>query len=451
ARNGRTAQERAAAAAQVLEHALEETETPEVRVEEKDDVAVVYVGRRPVIQLGPEDAAANGDASLSVHAAAVTAKIRDAIKAERQRSAIATTVFSFSLVVFSALIAFLLLRKIGELAERFRAWMEEHPEKLPSLKVREIEVVQASAVRGGLEVGVSGAKLVAQLGIAYAWVIIALSLFESTRGYTERLTGFVLTPVSALMGRVASALPLLVLAFITVLVVGVALRFVRLFFGSVSRGETHLGWMPKDLATPTSFLVRFGIVVVSLVIAAPLITGTDDGALSRAGVISLVALGLAATPILASAASGIAVVFGRRISVGDVAVVAGKTGRVRATTMLEVILEDEDGCEIHVPHLLSLIHPMQVLGRSPPVVAELVVSPRGGLAKALDLIVEAAGRVGARPRVDVVSLDADGARVRVAVLTNTTDAKNKLLCTLSEALEQNGIPLGRTGPGSGAA
>ena len=95
----------------------------------------------------------------------------------------------------------------------------------------------------------------------------------------------------------------------------------------------------------------------------------------------LVALGLAATPILASAAAGIAVVFGRRVSIGDYAIVAGRTGKVKATTMLEVMLEDDDGCAIHVPHLLSLIHPTKVLGRSPPVVVELVVSSDSALAR----------------------------------------------------------------------
>ena len=442
-RAGKTAQERAAAAAQVLDRALEEPETPEVRFDEKDDVAVVYVGARPIIQLGPEDAVAAGDASLAVHAAGTVARVRDALKAERQRSAIATTVFSFSLVVFSALVAFLLLRQIGKLAERMRGWMEAHPERMPVLRVRDIEVVQASAVRGGLSVALSAASIFAQLGIGYAWILIALSLFESTRSYTEKLTGFVLTPVSALMGRVVSALPLLVIALITVLVVGVAMRFVRLFFGSVSRGETQLGWLPKDLAAPTSFLVRCGIVVVSLVVASPLVTGSDEGTLSRAGVVALCALGLAATPILASAAAGIAVVFGRRVSVGEFAIVGGRTGKVVATTMLEVRLEDEDGCETHVPHLLSLLHPMRILGRSPPVDGELTVAPIAPLAKTLDLLAEAAARTGARPRVEVLGIDSEGAHLRVTVTTSTTDAKNKLLCNMSEALQQNGVALGR--------
>ena len=54
--------------------------------------------------------------------------------------------------------------------------------------------------------------------------------------------------------------------------------------------------------------------MVALVLAAPMLTGTDDGALSRVGVAVLVALGLASTPVLASVAAGLPPAFGRRLA-----------------------------------------------------------------------------------------------------------------------------------------
>jgi small-conductance mechanosensitive channel len=442
-RGGRSADQRAAEATKVLERLVEEAEVPEVRVQVENDTAVVFGGKSPIIQLGPDDAAAAGDASLGVHAEAVAGKVKVALRAERQRSAIATTVFAFSLLVFSALMALLLVRKVGELLERLRAWVDENPGRLPALHVRGIEVVQPAAVRGGIGVALGGATLVARIGILYAWVLIALSLFESTRGYSERLTGFVLSPVSALMGRVALALPLLVIAFVTVLAVGVSLRFVRLFFGSIARGETTVSWMPRDLAEPTSILFRAGIVVVTLVVAAPLITGTDDGTLSRAGVVALVAIGLAATPLLACMAAGIAVVFGRRLRIGDLAAVGGREGRVRGLSMLEVLLEDEDGCAVHVPHLVSLWLPTRVIGTSAHLSADLSVDPKSDLSAVVELLKKTAGTVGGRPRVEVLGLDADGAHLRVAVVPRGGSDRNSLYVALSSALRGDGIELGK--------
>ena len=442
-RKGRKADERAAAASQALQQLLEEKGEPDVRVQGEGDALVVYAGKTPIIQLGPDDAAAAGDASLGVHAQGVADKVRGALRAERQRSAIATTVFAFSLLVFSGLIAFLLVRKVGELFEKLRAWIDDNPGKLPALRVRGIEVVQPAAVKGGIGVALSGAILVARIGIFYAWVLIALSLFDATRGYSERLTGFVLTPVSALMGRVALGLPLLVIALVTSLAVGVALRFVRLFFGSVARGETTVGWMPRDLAEPTSLLVRAGIVVVTLVVAAPLITGGDEGTLSRAGVVALVSIGLAATPMLACAAVGVAVVFGRRLRVGDFAVVGGREGQVRALTMLEVLLEDEDGCRVHVPHLLGLWHATRVVGASPRVAVEVSVDAAADLPRVIEILRKAAGGSGARAKVSVIALDHGGARVRVAAEGRGGEGRNALYCAIAAALSREGVGLGR--------
>jgi small-conductance mechanosensitive channel len=454
ARAGRTAEQRAAAASQALERSLDEAEPGEVRVDEQGDVAVVFAGAIPVIQLGPEDVAAAGDASLAVHAAGVAGRTRDALRAERQRSAIAQTVFSFSLVVFSGLVAFLLLRKLEELIEKARGWMESHPDRLPALHIRGIEVVRPAAVRGGVDVAITIAKRLAQIGVVYAWVLIALSLFESTRGYTERLTGFVLRPVSEMVGRVVSALPLVVIAVVTALVVGGAIRFVRLFFGSVARGETTLGWLPRDLAPATSILLRIGMVVVTLVVAAPLITGNDEGPLSRAGAVALAALGVASTPLLSTAAAGIAVMFGGRLRVGEHAVVGGRAGKVRSTTLLEVVLEDEDGCNVHVPHLLSLWHPTRILGPAPPIHVEIAVDPAADLPRAVAAFEEAAATVGTRARVELASLGADGARFRISVQPVTlaggagtprvaSDARSRLCVAIAAALRERGIALGR--------
>lgn len=445
ARTGRTAEQRAQAATQALQRVADEPEAREVRLEEQGDVVVVFVGSTPIIQLSAEDAAAAGDASLAVHAAAVVGKTREALRAERQRSAIARSVFSFSLLVFSGLVAFLLLRKLGELVEKLRAWMSDRPDRLPALRVRGIEVVRPAAVRGGVSVTLTIAKGFAQVAIAYGWLIIALSLFESTRGYTERLTGFVLKPVSELMGRVASALPLVVIAVITAGAMGGALRFVRLFFGSVARGETTLGWLPRDLAPATSILVRFGIVVTTLVVAAPLITGTDDGAISRVGAVALGALGLASTPLLATAAAGIAVMFGGRLRVGEHAIVGGRAGRVRATTLLEVVLEDDDGCAIHVPHLAGLWHPTHILGAAPPLSVEITVAPSADLPAALEVLEQAAATIGPWPRVELASLDARGARIIIRVQPQTpAGARSRLLCAAVASLRERGIALGGT-------
>jgi hypothetical protein len=443
-RAGQAGADRARTASHALESVLDDPEQPTARVEEAPGSAVLFVGKTPVIQLGDDDAAAaGGDVTLHVYAAGVASKVDDALRAERKRSAIATSVFSLSLLVFSGLLAFLLFRRVGDLSVRARAWVREHPDRIPALKLGRIEVVRPVAVRGAVSIALALAHRLAQFAIVYSWLIFALSRFEATRDYTDRLAGFVLVPLSALIGRVGAALPLFVVAAVAAVALGVAVRFVGLFFGGVARGETHVTWLPRELAGPTSVLVRAGMVLVSIVLAAPLITGTDDGALSRAGVVALVALGLACTPVLACAAAGVPAVFLRRLKPGDFVEAGGRAGVVRDVTLLELVLEDSVGCEVRVPQLLGLWHPTRILGSAALASIEVTVDPHERPAKVEEALVGAAMATCERARVELVSFDADGARWRVSGVPKHGRGAASLADAVAQAIADQGVALGR--------
>ena len=442
-RAGQNPQDRARAASHALDSVFDDPDQPTAHVEEQQGSAVVFVGKTPVVTLGDEDAtAAGGDVTLHVFAASIAAKVDDSLRAERKRSAIATSVFSLSLLVFSGLLAFLLFRRVGDLSFRARLWVREHPDRIPALRLGRIEVVRPIAVRGAVSIALALAHRLAQFAIIYSWLIFALSRFEATRDYTDRLAGFVLTPLSALLGRISAALPLFVVAAIAAVALGVAVRFVGLFFGGVARGETNLTWLPRELAGPTSVLVRSGMVLVSIVLAAPLITGTDDGALSRAGVVALVALGLACTPVLACAAAGVPAVFLARLKPGEYVEAGGRSGVVRDVTLLELVLEDGLGCEVRIPQLLGLWHPTRVLGSGPMASIEVTVDARERPARVEESLVGAAVATCERARVVLVSLYADGARWRVSGVPKHGKGAASLADAVAEAIADKGIALG---------
>jgi small-conductance mechanosensitive channel len=446
-RAGRSASERARAANAAIDSVLQRPEQlGDVRFEVVENTAVVYVGKTPVLTLGPEDVEASGEASLHVLAEQVTGRAEGAVSSERKRSAIATTVFSVSLLVFSALIAFWLLGRASEVAEKLRSWMAENPDRVTAIRLGQIEVVSAGAARGGSSIALTLAYRLIQIAIAYAWLIFGLSLFESTRGYTERLTGLMLAPLYALAARIGSGLPVLILASIAVLAVSVLVRFIGLFFDSVARGDTKIAWLSRDLARPTSALVRFGVVVTALVLATPLITGESDGALSRVGMIALVAVALASTPLVASAVVGAVVVYGRRIKKGELVEFGGRAGRVAEVRLLEVRLEDAGACDIAVPHLLGLFHPTRIHRHPPLAQLDVVVDPAAPQADVERVLLEAARSISSRGRVELVYLDAGGAHWRVHSATHRGD--KTLGRAVQDALVELGIGLGRRPPAS---
>lgn len=443
-RGNKSPEARAREASEALLRAFNADKAAQVSRHAVADVIVVQVGQTPIVQLSQEDANAAGESSLDVYAGVVTAKVRDTIDSERKRAAIAKSVFSISLLVFFGLIAFYLIGKLGEFAETAREFLDQRPDRELSIKVQKIEVMRPATLRSSAVMALSLGKWLGQAAIAYAWLVVALSLFDATRNYTQRLTGFVLGPVSQLMERIATALPLLVVAGLAGLAVFVLVRFVGLFFASVARGETPLPWLPADLAAPTSVLLRSGIVVTALVFAGPVVTGDANGALGRSGAILLVALGLATTPLLASTIVGAIVLFGRRLRLGEFAELDGVVLRISAINLLEVRLVDVHRCELRVPHLLSLFRPLRVLGMRPRLSVDVPVAASARHEEVREILLGVGKRCGHDPKLDLLSFDADGARYRVSALCDSLDGRRLLAEAALAELDAAGIRLGRS-------
>lgn len=441
---GRTAQERARASNAVIEALLAQGGDPgEARFEETQGTAVVYIGKAPVLTLGPEDVEAAGEANLKVLAAQVTTRLADAVSTERKRSVIATTVFSVSLLVFAGLLAFLLLGRVSDVTARIRTAMFDDPERITAVRLGNVELLSAGAARGALSIALTLAHRLAQVALAYGWLIFGLSLFDATRDYTERLTGMVVKPLSGLATRIGSSVPLIVVAGIAIVAVSVLVRFVGLFFDSVTRGDTRITWLSRDLAQPTSVLARFAIIVVALVLSSPMITGESDGVISRAGLVALLGVALASTPLLASAAVGVTVVFGRRYRRGEHVEIGSRAGRVVDVTLLHVKLEDDALSEVTVPHLLALVHPTRVNRHALLSSMEVVVDPKAPQETIERALLEAARTLSARARVELLSIDQTGARWRVT----SAAVRNELSLAKSvqEALGKLGVALGGKG------
>jgi small-conductance mechanosensitive channel len=443
AQGGKTVEERVHAAGEAMERAVETSGAEDVRVVVQGDTRVVYAGSIPIVVLYPEDAASAGYDSPETHAAAVAGRVRDAVRSEKKRSAIAGAVFSFSLLVFVGLVAFYVLQKIGEFFERARQWMLDNPDRITGIRIQSQEVVGPTALRGGALVTLIVGRFVAQIGVVYLWLVFALSLFESTRPYTQKLTGFVVTPLSDLTGRLAAWLPLAVVAVVSSVAVYVLLRFVQLFFEGIARRQTVIPWLPPDLAAPTSVLVRVGVVVFAIVFAAPIVTGDSEGTLARAGAIAVLALALSSTPLVASVIVGMLVVYGRRVRVGQHASIGRHSGRVVGVGLVDVRLVDADGCDVRVPHLLALVHPTTIAGVRPRVGVDIAVSPTLPPKDVQAVLLEAASVEGDRASVELSFFDSEAAIYRVTVSVATDRTSGDVRLALVEALATAGFSLGR--------
>jgi len=438
-RAGESAEERARSASSALARAVAESPDAVARVEVQGETAAVRVGRVTVLELGPADVAAEGAVGLEALAQTQASQLDRALTAERRRSRISEWVFDLSLLVFSGLLVFLLLGKLGELDRRASAWLRERPGRIPSMRVHGVELVSGDALAGAASVILRLGRYILQLTIAYAWIVFGLSLFPPTRGAGLQLGGVVLAPAAALLSRVGGALPALLGAFVAGVVLWVLVRALRLFFQSVADGETHVGWIPADLAVPVGELLRLAVVLLAAVFAAPVLTGSDQGVLAHVGTAALLAASLGAAPALANVAVGLPRLLRRTYRPGHVAEVGRAVGVVRAVDLLHVELEDATGARILVPHLAALVAPTRFPSAAAPFRFALAVDPSEDQARVRELVLRAGGP---GTTADLLRLDAGAALYRVA----GPDAS--LPVRVADALRSQGIRLARRGGAS---
>ena len=404
-RAGKTPTQRAQQASQALQQALDANTWTEPRLERQGESVVIFANAIPVVQLGADDAQAAGDASLDEHAATVLAAVRSALDTERTRRDVADTVFAWSLLVLSAVVTFFLLKRIRTGVVEAQTWVAANPDRLPALRVGSVDVVRPAAMRGALTVFLHIGSRILQLCLLYIWVLVGLSLFAATRAYSTRLSDTIVRPVSTLLLRVGSALPMLLIHAVALLALVIVLRFTALVFGSIARGETVVSWLPADLAHATGVLVRLGTVVLALLVGIPLLTGNDHAGLTRLGLALLAACALASTPVLANVAAGVLLLFARRLHPGDWVEMAGVIGRVRVINLIETRLEDGRGYTVRLPHLMALQRRTRIFGASQPASFRLRLGNHVLPTQVFAIAQRAAAAENAVVRVEVVAVD----------------------------------------------
>lgn len=451
-RGAQSPQERAREASRALAEAAKQS-ARDVRTEDLAGEVLIYADDTLIVQLGEADARAAGDPSVVAHGALVATKLRQALEAERTRAQIADTVFQISLVVFLGLITLYVLRRSSDFERRLRARLLEHPRTVAPLRVQSFELLGRGSTRLMMSLGLTLTKWLLRGAVLYFYLGFVLSLFSPQLGFTEWLSGWVLQPFSQLLERLASAFPAVVVVGLAALVMGLLLRLNHLFFSSVAQGETQSEWFARDTAQALGRLVSIVAISLALVFAAPVVTGQSTGALANVGSHLLLALALAAAPMLASVGLGAVLVLRRHVRLGDRIEVSKLSGAVQHFGLLDLVLVGARGDELRVPYLTALFTPLRVL---PPggVRVMLSVDASASPTRTLAVLRESLLKVSEHATVRLVALCSSGTRYELyapasdggeAPLSHSTgDLAEQLLLCASEALSHEQIPLART-------
>ena len=186
--------------------------------------------------------------------------------------------------------------------------------------------------------------LILTLGRAIRWLLliaiveiyltIVLSFYPASRPISKAVTGWILSALSTLGHSVVEFLPnLFVIAFILV-IASLVIRFIRMIFEEIGKGNLTISGFYPEWAEPTVKLIRTAILVLVVIVIFPYLPGSKSPAFQGISIFVGVLLSLGSSSAVANAIAGIILTYMRSFSHGDWVQIGDTVGEVIERNML---------------------------------------------------------------------------------------------------------------------
>ena len=326
---GYTGRERAQAAIERIDHALDLDSRPTLTAEETPHGTRVMLGRTLAFIVTPVDIDAQAGETTQLIAQASIQRLEQAISERREQrmpSYLAwSAAFAAAATVLYGALLWLIFRLNGWIGGRLSASAATHSGKL---HLGGLRLFDAGHVFRFTRRILSLVAWIVAIVFGSAWLSLVLARFPYTRPWGEQLENRLLGLVTELLLAIAGAMPGLVLALVIFLIARTIIRIAAIFFDQVERSDRRLGWIDPDTVKPTRRIFSFVIWVFALAIAYPYLPGAQTEAFKGLSVLVGLMVSLGASSVIGQAFNGFILMYSRAYRAGDYVRVGENEGTV---------------------------------------------------------------------------------------------------------------------------
>ena len=190
--------------------------------------------------------------------------------------------------------------------------------------------------------------------LSYFYITILFSFFEFTQGWAEVLFGYIFAPVehafTALINFLPNVFAILVIYFLT----KYALKVIKYLFTAIEKEVIVIPNFYKDWAEPTYKIVRFLVIVFSVIIIFPYLPGSNSPFFRGISVFVGVLFSLGSSSAIANIVAGVVLTYMRPFKEGDIVKISETTGRIMEKSLLVTRLRTIKNVDITVPNAMVL-------------------------------------------------------------------------------------------------
>jgi small-conductance mechanosensitive channel len=316
--------------------------TDSLRAIDSDISTDVVIGDKIILSVIDKDAAAMGRTRQDL-ANEYVQIIRTFVENYRVEYSRRNLLLAFLYTLIAAIIIIVLIALANRLFKKLQNLIDtRYKEKLHSIQIKKIEIVQVQRVRAFVDGSVKFLRLVIFLIIGYAFIHNVLRFYPWTRPIADQLLGFVLVPLKEI--------PNLLFIVVLVLITRFVLKFMQLFFAQIEQGTiTFSGFFP-EWAKPTYRILRFIVIAFAAVVVFPYVPGSSSPAFKGISIFIGVLFSLGSQSTISNILAGFTMTYRRLFKVGDRVKIGDIVGDVTGIRLQVTHLHTVKNEEVIVPN-----------------------------------------------------------------------------------------------------
>ncbi len=321
---------------------------------EGDSTTEVVAGDVVIMAITERDALAAGKPRTEL-AEIYAQSIREAIAAAQQEYGLRNILLGifYTLLATSALI--LILRAMHWAFPRIYRLLDQWRETIiPSIRIQRLELLSAHRIASLLIGAARVARLMATVALLYFYFPLVLSFFPWTRGYSQTLLDYVLSPLRSIWEATTAFLPDAFTIGVILLIAFYVIKLVKFVFAELGKGTLSLPGFYPDWADPTYKIVRFLLLVFTAIVVFPYMPGSKSPAFQGVSIFVGLLVSLGSSSAISNIISGVMLTYTRAFQLGDRVCIGETVGDVTEKTLLVTRVRTIKNVDIAIPNAMVL-------------------------------------------------------------------------------------------------
>lgn len=281
--------------------------------------------------------------------------LRTVLNRELKSMSLKSILLQAGLTILELLIIYFLIRYINKLFVFTRRWLINARGKiLKGIKFRGYEFLDTERE---LKVALFLNNILRWLVIVFVLYLalpILFSIFPWTRGWAEKLFGYVLDPLTHVLSSIFNYIPNLFTIGVIYLVTKYVVQFIEFMAGEIEKGSLVISGFYPDWAKPTFGIVKVLMYAFMFIVIFPYLPGSDSEIFRGVSVFLGVLFSLGSSTAIGNMVAGLVITYMRPFKIGDRIKIGEVTGLVLEKSTLVTRIRTIKNEDITIPNATIL-------------------------------------------------------------------------------------------------